>query len=158
MTYIKRGENNIVLEATFKVDNTWIEVESLPAKQEHLIWLEGEPLPMVDTAKQEKAEELALITHYATLINSLITEEITAFNLTTKKTYGGIESFTKYIYDNTTPQYAEAKSFLDWNSALWDTADAVKVSAMVDGVKYDASWADVIPTDEEFLAVLPARV
>lgn len=70
--------------------------------------------------------------------------------------YDSILSACSYAaYANT--YQIEGQAFLSWRAACWDKCYAILAAAQ-QGQKYNASWANVIPTEAELLAELPALV
>ena len=102
---------------------------------------------VIENIKEAKAEQEKLIGNFTNLIDGLITTKITEYNKANNVIFQDINSFSKYMHDISLPQYAISKTFLDWNSALWDTARLIQSDVMAGNRE--------VPTEEELMAELP---
>ncbi len=55
------------------------------------------------------------------------------------------------------PYQAEGQAYLSWRGACWSKVYVIETSALA-GQKYKATWANVVPTEAELIAELPALV
>ena len=115
-----------------------------------------------DTVKIATETQTALIAHFTGLVDAQINtaiEDYNKTNFTAFKTAEGVEKFNKVD----SAHYAFALSMSDWIISsdpwvsIWAKARDIQVDAL-NGVKHVDAWADVVPTDPEFISALPARV
>lgn len=91
-----------------------------------------------------------LVMLYTTLVDELIANEIAAYNTANSTVFSGIQSMVLYKDFPTYTHYAFVTSMIAWNVQVWETARQIQADVQ--------SGTIPLPTDAEFLAMLPARV
>jgi len=141
--WVDRNEDGSVAVGSTKFSDTAIEVEPLPAEQDELTWVEGEPLPTIDPVKVFTKK----ILHFESLAYAHIQSIVDAHNVANKTTFADVYRCQMYI-GGVHPSALFCADVWAYNDLVWKDLRLLLIDIQ--------AGTTAIPADDDaFMALLP---